>query len=200
MVNEDVSPQPGERVSVPWGLEELVGDVIEIYATGLGDRAVVRVVGGPDPDMTVTVNADSLTPVGGNTHGIPAPADVLAFHDRIDDVIKTAVEELGVALVHDERLDRGVDAVISNESRRIAIQVKYFSRNRLPSDNVAVLAAYASPELPVIIISNVDLSAAAEERLERNNRMHRTIWFVRWTSSADNIRVKDAIQQALGLI
>lgn len=199
MVNEDVSPRPGERVFVPWGLEELLGEVVEVYATGLGDRAVVRVIGGPDPDMTVTVNADSLTPASGHSRGMSARVDAFAFQARIDGVIRTAVKELGLSLVHHERLDRGIDAVISSGGRQVAVQIKYSMQNRLPSDAVAVLTAYASADLPVVIVANVGLSTAASERLKHNNRIHRTIWFVRWTDDIDNIHVKDAIRQALGL-
>lgn len=200
MVNEDVSPQPGEQVFVPWGLEELLGEVVEVYATGLGDRAVVRVIGGPEPDMTVTVNADSLTPASGHSRGMSARVDALAFQGRIDSVIKAAVGELRLSLVQHERLDRGVDAVISGGGREVAIQIKYSTQKRLPSDAVAVLAAYASPDLPVVIVANVGLSIAASERLQHNNRIRQTIWFVRWASSADNVRVKDAIQQALSSV
>ncbi len=70
MVSDDIFPRRGERVLVPWGLEEFLGEVVEVYSTGLGDRAVVRVVGANDLGATVTVPADSLTPVAGPTRGI----------------------------------------------------------------------------------------------------------------------------------
>jgi len=65
---------------------------------------------------------------------------------------------------------------------------------------VATLVAYASAELPVILAANADLSESASERLQRSNRIQRTIWFVRWTGSTDNSILEAAIQQALGIL
>jgi hypothetical protein len=199
MVNGDVFPQPGERVLVPWGLEEVLGEVVEVYTTGLGDRAVVRLIDAGDLDTTVTVPADSLTPATGRTHGLSPRIDQIAFVTEVNTAVINAARELGLSPVHHEQLDRGIDAVLSSRKRQVAIQMKHFTGARLSSDNIAALTAYASSVLPVIIIANVGLTTAAEERLRHNNRLHRATWFVRWTGDADYVRLKDAIREALHL-
>jgi hypothetical protein len=199
MVNEDIFPRPGERVLVPWGLEEVLGEVVEVYKTGLGDRAVVRLIDVGGSDTTVTVPADSLTPAIVRTHGLSPRIDQIAFVSEVDAAVMQAARELGLSPVHHEQLDRGIDAVLSFKKRQVAIQMKHFIEGRLSSDNIAALTAYASSVLPVIIIANAGLTQAAEERLRHNNRFRQTTWFVRWTSDADYVRLKDAIREALNL-
>jgi hypothetical protein len=199
MVNEDIFPRPGERVLVPWGLEEVLGEVVEVYSTGLGDRAVVRVIDAGSSDTTVTVPADSLTPAAGRTHGMSPRIDRLAFVSEVNTAVMQAARELGLSPVHHEQLDRGIDAVPSSKKRQVAIQMKHFTEGRLSSDSIAALTAYASSVLPVIIIANAGLTKAAEERLRYNNRIRQTTWFVRWTSDADYVRLKSAIREALHL-
>jgi hypothetical protein len=199
MVNESTSPKPGERVLVPWGLEEVLGEVVEVYSTGLGDRAVVRVIDADDSDTTVTVPADSLTPATGRKHGAPPRIDRLAFVNQVNAAVMAAAHELGLSPVHHDRLDRGVDAVLSSKKRQVAIQMKHFVEGRVSSDSIAALTAYASSALPVIIVANVGLTKAAGERLRHNNRFRQTTWFVRWKSDTDYVLLKNAIREALHL-
>jgi primosomal protein N' len=49
-------PGVGDRVRVPWGLDEVDGTVVEVYDSGLGPRVVVRVLlEGVDPESAETV-------------------------------------------------------------------------------------------------------------------------------------------------
>ena len=199
MVNENFFPRPGERVLVPWGLEEVLGEVVEVYPTGLGDRAVVRVIDAGDSDTTVTVPADSLTPATRRTHGISPRIERLAFVNEVNAAVMAAAHDLGLSPVHHDHLDRGVDAVLSSRKRDVAIQIKHFVEGGVSSDSIAALTAYASAVLSVIIIANTDLTKAAEERLRYNNRFRQTTWFVQWTSDADYAGLKKVIREALHL-
>jgi hypothetical protein len=197
MVKGEIFPRPGERVLVPWGLEEVLGEVVEIYSTGLGDRAVVHLLDSSDPDATVTVPADSLVPASGPTRGISTRLDAVGFENRVLEAIRQVARMLEVKLYERREIDRGIDAIISNKRREVAIQIKYFATNRLPSDAIATLMAYASPRRPVVVIANAGLTAAAAERLERINRSVQIVWFLRWTNESDISPLLDTIQEAL---
>ncbi len=58
-------PRLGAHVRIPWGFDEVDGEVVDAYDTGLGGRVVVRVnVSGSDEDpeyMTVTFPVDAVT-------------------------------------------------------------------------------------------------------------------------------------------
>jgi len=199
MVDDDIFPRPGERVLVPWGLEEVLGEVIEVFPTGLGDRALVRIIESSDPDATVTVPADSLTPVGGLTHGMSPRIDHLTFANQVKNAISRTANEMGLSRLSQSRLDRGADAILTTGARQVAIQIKEFARGPLSSDTIAVLAGYAIPRRPVIMIANTGLTASADERLRRINRPRQMVWFVRWTGESDYGRLESAIRQALRL-
>jgi hypothetical protein len=58
-------PRIGDLVRIPWGFEEVDGEVVDAYDTGLGARVVVQVnVSGSDeyPEyMTVTLPITAVT-------------------------------------------------------------------------------------------------------------------------------------------
>lgn len=199
MVSENTFPRLGERVLVPWGLEEILGEVVEVYSTGLGDKAVVRVLGEADADTTVTVPADILIPATGRARGMSPRINETTFRNEVTNALHEATYELGVALVDQGLPDRGIDAVITAGRRQAAIQIKYFRINRLPSDSIAAIAGYASPSRPVTVIANAGLTEDASKRLEHINHPRQIIWFVRWTSHEDYSRLLEAIKQAVGL-
>jgi hypothetical protein len=196
MVNENTFPAPGEHVLIPWGLEEVLGEVIEVYSTGLGDKAVVRVLGTSDPEATVTVPADSLTPATGRTRGMSPRIDDMAFRNEITNALSQAVAEVGLALVNQRMPDRGIDTAIIAGQRLIAVQVKFFETNRVSTDAIAAIAGYATRARPVIVIANAGLSAGANERLEHINHRRQVVWFIRWTGQADYVQLVEAIKQA----
>jgi hypothetical protein len=200
MVSENIFPRPGERVLVPWGLEEVLGEVIEVYSTGLGDKAVVRVLGESDADTTVTVPADILIPAAGRARGVSPRIDEMTFRDEVTGALREATDELHVALFDQELPDRGIDAVIIAGRGQVAIQIKYFAINRLPSDSIAAIAGYARSSRPVIVIANAGLTRDASSRLERINHSRQIVWFIRWTGHEDYSRLLRAINQAVGLV
>ena len=63
MVSKSGQPRVGDRVLVPWGLDEVLGEIVEVYSTGLGPRVRVRMVDNPD-GPTVTLPLDSVTAEG----------------------------------------------------------------------------------------------------------------------------------------
>jgi hypothetical protein len=198
MVGEELFPRPGELVLVPWGLEEMPGVVIEVFATGLGERAVVRLLGENDPDATVTVPADSLTPASGISRGISSRIDTAAFESQVRAAIRRAATELHVEIDEEPSPDREADVVLNNGPREIEVQIKYFSMNRLSTDTISAVAGYASATgRPTIIVANAGLTKQAENRLRYLNSRRQSAWFIRWTGSPDYERLRSTIQEAL---
>ena len=51
----------GDHVRVPWGLDEVEGDVMAVYGSGLGRRITVAVrIEGADDTFTVTYPEDAV--------------------------------------------------------------------------------------------------------------------------------------------
>ncbi len=123
----------------------------------------------------------------------------MAFKDAVRNAVRQSASEMGLGMLDSSEIDRGVDAVITDGRRQVAVQIKFFERDRVPSDAIAVLAGYASPARPVIVIGNAGLTNAAAERLRHINRPRQTIWFIRWTKDDGYTRLQHAIKQALRL-
>jgi hypothetical protein len=188
VVDSDSFPRPGDKVLVPWGLEELVGLVVDVYSTGLGDQAVVNLADTGDPPSTVTVPADSLRRAGGISPGMSPRIDAMAYEHGVIAAIRRIAARLSLQVATSGGWDSGVDAVLlpQSNSQRVAVQVKFFGSGRVSSDVVAVLVGYAGSVGPMILIANGDLTSAASEHLRHSRRRKLPAWFVRWNGPDDD--------------
>lgn len=96
MVSEYSEPSVGDRVLVPWGLEEILGEVVEIHRTGLGPRAKVRVVEDPD-GPTVTVPLDSIVVAGGPDRRVEL-ANAAFAASNYEEEVDQAIERIGAMI------------------------------------------------------------------------------------------------------
>jgi hypothetical protein len=199
LVANGTFPQPGDRVLVLWGLEELLGEVVDVYSTGLGDQAVVSLVDTGDPPSTVTVPADSLRRAGGISPGMSARLDAIAYENKVIAAVRRIVSELDIQIATDRGSDSGVDAVLlpTNSTARVAVQCKFFSSGRVSSDMVAVLVGYAGSVGPMILVTNGDLTSAAAEHWRHSRRRQLPAWYVRWNGPNDDAELASAIGEAI---
>jgi hypothetical protein len=198
LVTGDIFPTPGDHVLVPWGLEEVLGEVVEIYSTGLGDRAVVRVLDSGDPDATVTVPADSLRRIGGISSGISARMDAVAYEGNVISAIQRVIRELGLNIRKADRSDGWADAILTDgRGRQVAVQAKFFSSGRVPSDTISVVAGYASSVGPIILVTNGDPTSAASKHLSQLRRRKIPAWHARWNNTSDDIELGSVIRSAM---
>jgi hypothetical protein len=200
VVSEQAFPASGDRVLVPWGLEEVMGEVVEVYATGLGDKAVVRLLGFSDSNATVTVPADSLIRAEGPSGGMSPRIEAMQFEHEILSAVQGIAGDIGASMIDQGHLDRGIDAVVNLGTRDVAIQVKYFGSGRVPSDTISVVAAYARTTFPLILVTNADLTRATLDRWRNINKKKKIVWFVRWSGPPSYIELRQDIQEALGLL
>jgi hypothetical protein len=201
MVTGQPFPAVGDQVLVPWGLEELVGEVLEVYSSGLGDRAVVRLLGTGDPDTTVTVPADSLTPASGRSMGTSPRIDAMAFESEVRSALDSAISAISDVRLSrsDLRHDSGADVIVEAGSRRVAIQIKYVRSSRIPSDTISAVTGYATTRMPTILVSNAELTSEAFYRLEHVNRRKILVWYVRWAGISDYEALYNAICEAVAM-
>lgn len=196
MVTEQSFPSPGDRVLVPWGLTEELGEVVEVYLTGLGERAVVRMLNFPDPENTVTVPADTLIRAEGPTTDFAPRIETAAFERHALSELKHVAREAGATIREESHLDRGVDAFLDDGLHQVIVQVKYFPSGRVSSDTISTLGGYTHHRRPVILVTNADLTKAALDNLRRLNKLNRLAWFVRWTGPDDKEALRRAVRGA----
>jgi hypothetical protein len=196
-VVEKLFPQPGDRVLVPWGLEEVLGEVVEVYPTGLGDHAVVRLLGSGDLEATVTIPADSLRRAEGISSGMSPRLDAIAYERNVISAINHLITNTGLVLRDADPRDSGADAILTDGRGQLAIQAKFVSSGRVSSDIILVAAGYASAVRPLILVTNGDLSSGASEQLQHIRRRKIPTWYVRWNSQSDNTELFNVIWSGL---
>ena len=198
MVTERPFPSPGDRVLVPWGLEEVLGEVIEVYPTGLGDRAIVRLIESSDPDATVTVPADTLSRVDGFPSGISPRLDSIAFEISVVSALQDITGELSLHLGRRSQPDQEFDAIITDRITEIAVQIKYLVSRKVSSDTVSALAGYTRHGRTVVLVTNAELTPTAYEHLRRLNINKQLAWFVIFNGPSDYPLLRAAIEDAFG--
>lgn len=193
------TPEPqiavGDRVLVPWGFDEIVGEVIQMYPTGLGDRAVVRLAGDDETSgETVTVPADSLVLAAAADH--PEQVDPRRYQAAIRNTLMTW---LSSAMVH-EQLTHGqdqVDFAVDVNGKLVLVEAKSKSTSRrVTSDDILAASGLARHGTPIVLVSNGELTRDAASRL-RDLLVHQLpVYFVQWRGSEDDTALKTALMKA----
>ena len=194
MVSEYSEPSVGDRVLVPWGLEEILGEVVEIHRTGLGPRAKVRVVEDPD-GPTVTVPLDSIVVAGGPDRRVELANAAFAasnYEEEVDQAIERIVSMLNGRLpnlaarrFYDFSVDPAADFEVRFGKRRLLIEAKYYAaQGRVTTDTVLTYAGLADRLTGVLLVANGLLAPPAEQRVQQL-WSHRTyVSFARWRTPA----------------
>jgi hypothetical protein len=192
MVNDDMELRVGDRVLVPWGLDEVEGQITEIYNTGLGPRAQVK-LNGDFNDETVVVPLDSLQPKGYRRVGNRLSAE--DYEKRVGAALIRLIQRLEVAGRSIPSRDKAADFELKLGSHRVLVEAKYYSsKQRVSTDTVLTVAGLADAKTGALLISNVPLAAAAHERLDRLWNRHTRASFVQWQSQQDDAELLAALR------
>jgi hypothetical protein len=199
VVTNEIFPQPGDNVLVPFGIEELLGVVVDVYSTGLGPQAVVNLADTGDPPSTVTVPADSLRPAVDIAADVSARLSAQSYERLVISSVQQIGTKLNIEVLVSPRWDEGVDAILRrpNKKVRVAVQVKFFGAGKVSSDVAAVLVGYAGSVGPMILVTNGELTAAAAEHLRHSRRRKLPAWYVRWLGPRDDDELISAIRMAI---
>lgn len=162
MVNENQVAAVGDRVLVPWGLDEIEGEIVEVYITGLGPRARVRL---DDEDgSTVTVPLDSLLLHRPRTR----TASGLEYERQVGSALRRASTELNLSGSDLSSIDTGADLEFALGKRRLLVQVKnYAGAGRVSTDAILTVAGLADNHTAVLLVADVPLAPTARQRLEQ---------------------------------
>ncbi|QMU70261.1 hypothetical protein [Streptacidiphilus sp. P02-A3a] len=205
------TPEVGQEVLVPWGLDYLLGTVLRVYSTGRGPKVVVQVdvpgVSGDEvEDVTVTLPADAVQSKDQEAaHAAPGEwvharsyerelmAQLLRMADRLERGLGTPVS------VHEAAGYGGLDLVIrSGQDRMIGCEAKYESgRRQISLEVINKLIEQADRRIvPIVLITNVRLSARAAEVLQQvdTNRMFH--WIL-WRGERDNEALEQMVLSLL---
>lgn len=195
MVNGHWEPVVGDRVLVPWGLDEVEGEVVEVYGTGLGPRVKVRLADDAE-GATVTLPLDSLSRVTERRDSATAPGG-MDYERLVGAALRLAATELNLR-VESTPSDVPADLQFSLGKRRVLVEVKHFAgRGSVSTDTVLTVAGLADRRTAVLLVADVPLAASAKQRLEQLWRGESRVWFVQWRGSADDKALRAAFSRLL---
>ena len=181
---------------MPWGMEDIEGEIIDVYVSGLGPRARVRLVQHQDESI-VTVPLDTLVRVGASSAG----GRVQKAHEY-EQMVRAALSETLDALDPSSKIieppDKGVDAAFQSKNRTLFVQVKsYAPGHKVSSDAVAAAAGLVDRRSSALLVTNVPLTIEARRRLEHLHHNRKSIWHVLWRGPDDNTHLATQTRHAL---
>jgi hypothetical protein len=213
----------GDHVHVPWGLDVVDGVVVNTYGEGDGRQVVVRVLL-PDAqdqaedadDITVTLPAQVLEEAEAEAEerrpGAWLPA--LRYERRLRDALAEILcrqwgdravvrdrESLAQELVEQGR----ADIEVTLPDRTIIVEVKVPTSGVVPEGAVtAFVAALAAAQVTSLaqgasglLVTNGELSKAAEDHLRSAAQEGMTLRAVQWRNPRDNKRLARALNELL---
>jgi hypothetical protein len=188
----------GDSVLVPWGLDEVEGEVVEVYSTGLGPRATVRLVSDPD-GPTVVLPLDSLVPkLSSGRQSHRAPIGGSEYERRIRSALGRVALELNLENPRPHGSDSGADFELTLDGRRLLVQAKHYGENgRVSTDTVLTVTGLASTDTAVLLVANVPLALSARQRLQQLSHGRTRVGFAQWRTSLDDDELHAALIRLL---
>jgi uncharacterized protein len=189
--------KPGDRVMVPWGFEEVEGEVVDVYPTGLGPRAIVRIDLVSGDETTVTLPIDALLPMGREASA--AVGSSSEYEEAVRSALRRTARLLGVAIDDAKRSRTAVDLLLSASDMQVAVTIKHYSSSRqVPSDVIAALSGLTREIHGVLLITNVPLSDLASSRLDDYRHRGVNMQHAHWRNSRDDSRLERVTARAVG--
>lgn len=202
-MNSGLQVSIGATVMVPWGLDMLSGEVVDVYGEGDARRVVVLVdIPGADEKERVTlpIRAISISDADLPTKG-SAPGGW--FNQRYERSVFTAIarvlESKKVQLVANftER-DHEFDGVVRTESATLLIDVKFGTRLKIESylsnlqTRLKKFSSRFGPALALVVLNtpptNLRKMAAQGAMVAPN------VTWVQWRGPEDNDRLRTVIE------
>lgn len=202
--------EPGDRVSVPWGLDVLDGVVVSTHGEGDARRVVVS-VDLPDVDaesgtQIVTLAPSALTRAAAvaNDRLPGAWLSAYRYEEELRHALESLFREVARIAQSDWREQSALSDVIADfyvqsEGHQLIVEAK-----NTPSGKVSRMVVdqlldrlnrlHGSSGL---LVANADLSPEAQRRLEDAAREGYQVRAVKWNSSHDNHVLNRAIQDLL---
>lgn len=205
------TPEIGQSVLVPWGLDVLPGTVIRVYNSGAGPRVVVRidvpgVSGAEIEDVTVTLPVDALEQEGerGSSAApgewVHAQAYERELVAHITLMLRSMEQGSGMHLTISNRhygSDDQIDFTIqTRDGWMIDCEAKYSKRLVGLSSISRLLSTTEKRLVPVLFITNIGLSGPAANELRNADTQGKLNW-VLWRGERDNTALEQTILSLL---
>jgi hypothetical protein len=203
----DQSFAPGDRVSVPWGLDVLEGTVVSSHGHGPGRQVVVSVEL-PDTEeetQLVTFSArlleDAAEEASERQPGAWLPA--YRYEERVRDALERLADDAltGPTLERERPSGQPIDFILSSGDHRLVIEAKTASSGRVGSKAIDQLMhnLKRSKGSAGLLVSNADLSPAAVERIQQARYDGYNIRAIQWHSMDDNPHLSRTISELLSV-
>lgn len=187
---------PGDKVIVPWGLDEVAGEVVSSYPTGFGQRLVVRI---EIPGSTVAEDTSITLPASAVSHALsnetPAASGSWAPSLHYERSVFNALIRVSPAVPRLSRSEwrevRGgpVDFVARLDmAHRLLVEVKYRTDRQISEDVIMSLAKAGlsyDEDARMLLVTNTSLSPQARAVLAKLGSAAR-IKAVTWRDHEDD--------------
>lgn len=199
----------GDKVIVPWGLDELLGEVVGTYPSALGLRVVVRfeIPGAPAGVESTSVTLPASVVAHAFSNETPAAsgswAPPLHYERLVLDALRRVfqlsprLEMLGIK----ELKGSEVDFVARlSETSRLFVEVKYRSLGKVSTDTVMQLAQMArrhEGETFLLLVTNTSLTNDAVATLSRLKSRGTKFRAVKWQGEEDDSKLEESLQSLL---
>jgi Holliday junction resolvase len=199
---------PGDRVTVPWGLDVLEATVVSTHGAGANHRVVVN-VDLPDTEdesgsQLVTFPARELEAVA-HARSERRPGAWLPAY-RYEQALRSALENLvnlglnvSSQVGGESPADPRVDFLVNDGNHLIVIEAKAVTSGRVRPEAIDQLLSYLVNHRATagLLVTNALLSEAARARLEQAHEEGLEVQAVRWDSPDDNSNLDRVIRELL---
>lgn len=213
----------GDHVHVPWGLDVVDGVVVSTYGEGDGRQVVVRVLL-PDAqdrtedadDITVTLPVHVLEEAEAEAElrrpgaWLPALRYERSFRDALAEILNRQWGDRALVRNREsfaqESVERGrAEIEVMLPDRTIIVDVKALGSGVVPEGAVtALVAALEAAQVTSLaqgasglLVTNGELSKAAEDHLHRAAQEGMALRAVQWRNARDNKRLARALNELL---
>lgn len=204
--------EPGDRVSVPWGLDVVSGVVVQVRGGGPSRRIVVSVdLGDLEDDQNpqlITFPEEALeeaTQLAADRKP-GAWASAYRYEQDVLNILSSLLRHWDIdpdrhlhISSHDHAYDVGPDFTLNLGDRVLLIEAKASTSGKLSRETIDRLWDHARTLHPIIafLVTNGDLDSSALRRLQDIAQNGPEIKVVKWRSSQDNEALSNAIREVL---
>jgi hypothetical protein len=199
------SPQVGDRVAVPWGLDTVEGVVVATYRTGEVDRVVVEIsaqeTGADVEPITVVLPVDEVADVGqvrrGGEwlHGFRYEREVAEAVGRVLQSWQPRVK------LTQASTDKGADLIADTPFGTLIVEIKH--TDRISEQAVRQLQSWLSNAMTQLakglLVGDGTFSESLRKQINPDGLLSPDLGIVRWRGTKDDQRLREVIHALFSL-
>jgi len=199
------SPQVGDRVAVPWGLDTVEGVVVATYRTGEVDRVVVEIsaqeAGADAEPITVVLPVDEVADVGQVRRG-GAWLDGFRYEREVAEAVARVLQAWQPRVnVTQASTDEGADFIVDTPFGTLIVEIKH--TDRISEQAVRQLQSWLSNAMTQLakglLVGDGTLSESLRRQIKPNGLLSADLGIVRWRGTKDDQRLREVIYALFSL-